>query len=201
MTSGIKNAIKILLIVAALIIYWAFFLREYSDWTERISLAKGGELEVDYVFSNKVYHGHPHVFGWGGDDPRYKLTFEHPFKRKITWKGAHTPIILDVQDNIVYLVVFDRETDFNKIRFKFYKFKDNWHEISHKEFPKSIAKQNTWLNKGEIVDSSSSDFNSSLTARLWLQLEQNEEYYESKNAEIPWSFLAKYEKIYMPNSF
>lgn len=201
MKSGKRNSLGFLFIVVVFTVYWAFFQREYRDWTEKIPLARGGYLETHFAFSDKVYHGHPHLIGWGGDDPKYKLTFHYPSKKEIIWKGVFVPIILDAQDNYAYLVVFDRETDYTKIRFRFYRYKESWNEISYKEFPKSLAKQNTWLKKDEFVDSSASDFNSSLTAHLWLQLEQDKEFYESEKEVISQDFLFKYEKAYMSNSF
>ena len=75
------------------------------------------------------------------------------------------------------LIVFDRDSDFQRVRFRFYRQDHNvLAEIEPSEFPKAIATQNMWLSADEResardLNSADARFRKSLTAKLWRQLE------------------------------
>ncbi|MDI7260597.1 MAG: hypothetical protein QME90_11830 [Thermodesulfobacteriota bacterium] len=110
----------------------------------------------------------------------------NPYTRE-TW---FIPIIINEIERIPYIVEFDRETDFSKITFWFYRFDGkSWEEIEYTEFPKAIAKQNMWLNEEnwrvvQIMDPKDERFRRSLTGILWILLETGVQYYEYHRANI-----------------
>jgi hypothetical protein len=133
----------------------------------------------------------------------------------VSWVGFGVPIVIRANADLLYLVVFDRETDFSKIRFSYFKQHfSTLEEIRPSEFPKSLAIQNLWLRKengfgadgkpvNEIeiaknLDPENLYFPSSLTAKMWMQLEAGKEYYEIQNESIPKDFLKQYLQKYNP---
>ncbi len=115
-------------IVLSWAVYWAFFEREHHHWTDKVQLLNGNTITVTHHASERTYHGHPHAFGWGGGDPYHEMRFVLPSNRTVTWEGKFIPIVLELQDQVPYLVVFDRETDFRKARFRYYRFHNDWED-------------------------------------------------------------------------
>ena len=127
------------------------------------------------------------------------------------WVGVGVPICLRSDNKVLYLVVFDRDSDFSYIRFRYYRQDHSvLAEITPKEFPKEIAVQNLWLKKengfhndgkpiNEIeiaknLDPEDSDFQQSLTAKMWMQLETGKEFYETEHDPVPAEFLKEFLK-------
>jgi hypothetical protein len=122
-----------------------------------------------------------------------------PWNRtNITWVGVGIPISLRAWNNELFMIAFDRDTNFHEIRLRYYRQEHGTlAEVSPKDYPPEIATQNLWLhtdngtrkdgsvvNEVEIVkalDPASIDFRRSLTAKIWRQLETGEEYYQSPN--------------------
>lgn len=115
--------------------------------------------------------------------------------RKIQWVGAGVPISLRVWKGNLHMIVFDRDTDFSKIRFRYYREKhDVLTEIDARDYPPEIATQNLWLkaDNGTRMDGTASNeydttrelnpkdvyFRRSLTAKIWAQIETGKEFYE-----------------------
>jgi hypothetical protein len=106
-------------------------------------------------------------------------------KHELLWVGVGVPFLLREWKSALYLVVLDRETSSTRMRFRFYKEDmDCLREIRVTEFPKEIAVQNLWLTTKERLqataqlDAQKVVFQSSLTAKLWCQLETGKEFYE-----------------------
>jgi len=117
-----------------------------------------------------------------------------------------TPFIIIIArelDNVPYIVEWDRETNFSKIVFRFYKYKDGkWEEIDYIQFPKSLAIQNAWLDDNDIeilkkMDHQNYWFRKSLTGRLWVMLETGKQYYETEYDTYPSSFFAEFKEKYI----
>jgi hypothetical protein len=144
---------------------------------------------------------------------KYTTYLEIPWQRRpVYWVGVGDRLALRAWEGRLYLIVFDRETDFERIRFRYYRQKDDLlTEIAANEFPKAIASQNLWLrtdngtradgtkvNEVEIakqMDPEQYDFRESLTAKIWLQCETGKEYYEMPH-DIDRSFLQDFRKKY-----
>lgn len=114
--------------------------------------------------------------------------------REVRWIGVGVPISLRLWEDRLYLIVFDRETDFSRIRFRYYREEHGvLAEIRPKDFPPQVATQNLWLRRengfrdgkpvdeveiAKALDPSDVGFQRSLTARIWRQLEAGREYHE-----------------------
>lgn len=120
--------------------------------------------------------------------------------QELFWIGVGVPISLRSYEGNLYMITFDRESDFHKIRFRYYKQEHNvLSEISCKDYPKSIATQNLWLDKRGLelvreLNPENSWFRDSLTANIWYQLEKEKEYYQQKGITISAEFLKEYIK-------
>ena len=132
--------------------------------------------------------------------------------RNVFWVGVGVPISLRAIDDKLHLIVFDRDTDFRRIRFRYFAQDDHGtlREISPRDYPKSIATENLWLEteNGTIngrpvnplasaLEMSADDvvFRRSLTAKIWLQLHDGTEYYKARNT-IPSEFLSEFKKMH-----
>ena len=131
---------------------------------------------------------------------------------EVRWTGVGVPITLRAWNEQLYLITFDRETDFSKIRFRYYRQDSaTLVEMPAAQFPKQIATQNLWLkthngfrpdrtviNDLQIardLDPADRCFRSSLTAKIWMQLETGREFYEIHNVVTPeQAFLEGYLK-------
>ncbi len=117
---------------------------------------------------------------------------------ELFWIGVGIPVSLRSYKDNLYMITFDRESDFRKIRFRYYKQNHNvLSEISYKDYPKSIATQNLWLNKEDLkllreFDPDDFWFRESLTANIWYQLETGKEFYQQKGIDISAEFLKNY---------
>jgi hypothetical protein len=130
--------------------------------------------------------------------------------RTLTWKEEkdETPISLREWEGKLFLITFDR-SDFSHIRFRYYAEHGNgFKEIEPNDYPKCIATQNLWLSTnngvrpdGSVVnqlqiardlDPTSRDFQNSLTAKVWMQLETGEEFDDIRCKSAEQSFLEEY---------
>ena len=119
--------------------------------------------------------------------------------RGVQWVGVGVPISLRVHDDKLHLIVFDRDTDFDRIRLRYFREKEKvLTEIEPKDYPKSIATQNLWLREGEelqralALDPADPNFRRSLTAMVWRQLEKGTEYYEDRDGDVDQKLLEEY---------
>jgi hypothetical protein len=168
------------------------------DWTEPIQVAPN--THVDLTFWNK---GGLLCFRFEQNSNAY--SFETP----------HTPFIITADADHAYVVCFDRETSFEKTTFRYFRSgaSERFTEIDRREFPKHLAIQNWWWGKGregdeeraraEAMDPKDVWFCRSLTARVWLHIEQGIHYYE--NIEPSEQFVALYKQTHidgqaMPNN-
>lgn len=129
-------------------------------------------------------------------------------KQTVSWVGSGIPVCIRAKANKLYMITFDRETDFSKIEFRYYKQNDNrLVEISPETFPKDIAVQNLWLTEDadkklvREMDPSHAWFRRSLTAKIWWQLTKGKKFYEVHNRDAPETLLKEYKKKYSPTSF
>ena len=119
----------------------------------------------------------------------------------ITWQDRYTPIALNAEGAQVYLAVFDRETDFSRTGFRFYQYSGGaWLELQPSKFPRRLALQNLWLKESDGVTAKALNtgdavFRSSLTAKLWLKLEKEIDYYNAPH-EVDKKFLDDYKRRY-----
>lgn len=132
--------------------------------------------------------------------------------KTLMWKEEEdeTPVSLREWEDKLYLITFDR-SDMSKIRFRFYAENgEGFNEIEPDAFPRRIATQNLWLETnngvrrdGSVInevqiardlDPSDYDFQRSLTAKIWMQLESGKECYEIGYDDVEQSFLEEYTK-------
>jgi len=128
--------------------------------------------------------------------------------RGVQWVGVGVPISLRVHDDKLHLIVFDRDTDFDRVRFRYFREKEKvLTEIEPKDYPRSIATQNLWLRTEEILvnkkpfselatalalDPADPNFQRSLTAKVWRQLEKGTEYYEDRDTDVDQKLLEEF---------
>ena len=140
---------------------------------------------------------------------------------EVTWKGENLhwagfgiPISIRSFEDRLYLIVFDRETDYVRKRFRYFRQDaGGFREIPPAEYPKEIATQNLWLKETDgfeadgktpiyprkiarELDPGDAHFRRSLTAEIWHQLETGKEYYENLDNTIGEDFLRAYLKKY-----
>lgn len=137
-----------------------------------------------------------------------------PWKNnEIRWKGVDIPVSLRAYQDTLYMIGFDRETDFDKTIFRYYKQTENqFKEIKPGEYPKTIATQNLWFSKrqqedGRVnlainLDPNEDWFSRSLTAIIWCQLMTGKEYYEIVEGvptedvrKVAEEYIAKYKPV------
>ena len=132
--------------------------------------------------------------------------------REVLWVGLGVPICLRSRNNLLYLVVFDRESDAGRIRFRYFRQDHGvMAEMAATDFPKEIAVQNLWLKKengfrdgtpineveiAKSLDPENIDFQQSLTAKIWMQLETGKEFYEIKDTPADAGFLKEFKEKY-----
>ncbi|MEN8127921.1 MAG: hypothetical protein ABFR90_08985, partial [Planctomycetota bacterium] len=169
------------------------------QWTVQIKWVEYAEIspdeflafeQCDTVLDPELAHSlHPDMFP---DDLDGSSEVIIPWKEnRIHWKGVDVPISLRVYQDTLYMIGFDRETDRQNWRFRFYRQEENeFREIVPDEYPKSIATQNLWFSdihkniniNGVILainlNPKASWFDDSLTAMIWCQLMTGKEYHE-----------------------
>jgi hypothetical protein len=121
--------------------------------------------------------------------------------KDLHWKGYEIPSTLRAWEHKLYMITFDRHTDSDKPRLKYYQQNDagnGFDEIPPTSFPKKIASQNMWFNNpndyllgeggrkyNEVdmalqLDPEDPYFVSTLTARIWCELEGGFPYHEQR---------------------
>ncbi|MDY7037600.1 MAG: hypothetical protein SV375_15735, partial [Thermodesulfobacteriota bacterium] len=133
------NKKKIILIIIAflLVFLWWYFThsRDYDTWRDNVCLNRESVCVVEYSYSRKKFFGLRHVFTWGGGDPQLNMKVNIDGE-VISWKGIYIPILINKHSNIIYMVVYDKETDWDNPIFRLYKLtQGSWIEINHSEFP------------------------------------------------------------------
>ena len=190
----------IVLIILVGLTYILSIIRTTTITEKEIEITKDSSLLVTKKHSERIYYG-GHALGWGGGHPKNKIQFKY---NKIPYEHT-TPfilIVLKLFKGDFYFVYFDRETNFEKIVYRFYKTdKDgNTKEIKAKEFPKHLAVQNSWLDKKNRLLLKEMDiegeFSNSLTAKLWVRIEANILYYEQKYG-APVDIIRRYKEKYI----
>lgn len=154
-----------------------------------------------------------------GDAPaeESRLSFEWAGK-KVAWQGKEIPVTLREYDGLLFLVGFNREElHHQKLRMVFFGMNENgtgFDRISPGGFPRQIATQNMWMSPGNRYSGTSEGrldewkllrelnfhnryFASTLTARIWYQIEHNCEEYVA-NMTIPQEFVLEYAEKYQP---
>lgn len=154
--------------------------------TERLQIAPSKEIE----------------FKWWNKGKLVCFTFEYNSNR-YSYETPHTPFIITAEADRAYVVDFDRETNFSKTTFRYFASEKGgkFHEIDRTQFPKHLAVQNWWwVNKGDKERAAARDpkdywFRNSLTAKVWLHIEQGIPYYQN---EVPSEeFVVAYKRAYL----
>ena len=189
-----------IVLISIFFIGYFLFRRETSEWTENITISPNTEISVDLMSSQRGYFG-GHGLGWGGGGSKGAIKFMHNGVHYES-KTPYTPIAIKYDAQVFYMICFDRETDFNKITFRFYKatVKGEFKEIKASEFPKHLAIQNRWFDTDEKRDKTEQlqldKMQGSLTAKIWYQLEKEINYHEMPSY-IPLEFLQDYKENYI----
>ncbi len=189
-----------IIVLVTVLMLFSFFKRDTKEWTENITVAPNTEISVNLMSSQRGYFG-GHGLGWGDGGQKSAIEFEYD---GVSYEDdmPFTPITIKYYNTNFYIVYFDRETDFDKIKFKFYKSteKGKFKEIKASEFPKQIAVQNRWFSDQEKENKTNQlqldRIRGSLTAKVWYQLEKGIEYYEMPSY-IPLEFLESYREKYI----
>lgn len=111
--------------------------------------------------------------------------------RELLWVGLGDPISIREYNGLLYMIIWDRESNFHKIRYRYFKqVHDIFAEISWNEYPRNIAVCNLESNDFKCLNDMSK-LKKSATARIWYNLEHGIEYYEQPE-EIGTEFLEAY---------
>lgn len=181
-------------------ILYSVFKRETKEWAENIVVAPNTEVSVELMSSQLGYFG-GHGLGWGGGNDKGSLEFKYN-GINYTDELPYTLIALVYEKEFFYCIYYDRETDFNKIIFRFFKStkKGSFEEIKASDFPKHLAIQNRWFSTDEKQRNTKQlkldNIQSSLTAKVWYELEKGEKYYEMPYY-IELNFLENYKRKYI----
>jgi hypothetical protein len=133
----------------------------------------------------------------------------------ITWRSHEIPVCLRAHDGKLYMIGFDRDTDFSKPRFKYFAQKGGiLKEVPPSEYPKQIASQNMWFGDRYLVDlvgntidevqlardldPENGHFRRSLTAQIWYHLETGKDYFETEGKRLEKLVLAAYVAAHNP---
>jgi hypothetical protein len=133
----------------------------------------------------------------------------------IEWMGADIPVTVREYDRKLYMIGFDRETNREKFKFRYYEqIGNSFKEILPSTFPKPIATQNMWFigrysigaegNKIDEVqlardlDPRNIYFENTTTAEIWYQLMTGKEYYEFERKSLDNAVLIEFADKYKP---
>lgn len=188
--------------------------RQFNQWKEQVMISERNTITVYHRHSHDLYISFGHIGGIGPGDDHFSVAEFYLPPTKYRWAIARDerPIVLRIGQKQPWLVTLDR-TDMGNILFRFYKFLKDGHaiEVIAKDFPRNLAIQNMWLreengfrdgkpiNEYEVVaalDTTSIDFQNSLTAKMWLCIEKGSQYSNGQNVGSGFlrEYLAKYIK-------
>jgi hypothetical protein len=203
------KAIAIFLLIFGITAFKLIQRENYSS-NEKIDFCTNETVTIFYQYSNYKWYGTFHS-GIGLENPIYILKFT--FKKKdYLYISNFNPIVLNCFNSTIYIIAFDRFTNFPKIFFRYYKYDKKWIEIESRDFPKSVAIQNIGLEKengfinGKAVneyeicselDTSFGPFQNSITAKIWFELGTGTKYYEAPD-RINGDYLQKFKIKYIP---
>jgi len=216
-TSGIRRVVKVSAVILAVpfVIYLSCSLAvDTKEWDRDVKLIDGRSISVAHTLKRKPYYG-GHVFGFGGEMISHEIQFAIDGD-EYSWRDLYMPLVLQKNADGVFLIVFDRETDFSKCRYRFYSLQspEQWREIKSEKFPKELAIQNMSLRhqngfrgdgSGPIdefdivakLDPTDYCFRRSHTAKLWLRLEVGRAYWAASSSELTQEFLSAYKAKYI----
>jgi hypothetical protein len=208
-----KKFILILFVFLLVGLWWYFTQsRDYESWSDNVYLNKDSVCVVKYSYSDRKFFGLRHVFTWGGGDPRLKFKVNIDGE-DISWNGIYIPILINKYSNIIYMIAYDRKTEFNHPMFRLYKLSEStWVDIDRSVFPKEIALQNMWLflvsgthkyNRVNLINDyspfavtlDSNEFKRSLNSKLWYFLETGKYTNKDPNLDFLIEFNNRYNAI------
>jgi hypothetical protein len=138
--------------------------------------------------------------------------------KTVKWKGNNiVPVALREHKGKLYLIGFNRQ-NMEKCRFNFYELNEEGNAfkmINAGDYPREIATQNMWLSAKtrfvrvndilvdewqmlRALDIKSPAFDSSMTAKIWFQIETGKEYYEISYVDLNEKFINEYVEKYKP---
>ncbi len=167
--------------------YWNTHKRESEEWNENLQVWNGGTLPTQRERSRLVYNG---------GSIREKLEFEYKDVYYV-WEGSDLPIAVQPDREKIYLVAFDRDSEFSLYRAV---SATEWEDVTTKEFPRYLAIQNASFSKKveagkndldvvDAMDPADPAFRKSLTAKLWSFLESSNFNFKAEPSE---EFLRQY---------
>jgi hypothetical protein len=211
LNSSKTKAIVIFLLLLGITVF-KLLQREKYIRSEKIVFCTNKVITVSYQYSDYKWYGTFH-YGIGLENPIYILKFTYK-KENYLYISNFDPIVLNCFNSNIYVIAFDRFSNFHKIVFRYYKFDKKWIDIEPKEFPKSITIQNLGLEKenGFIngkalneyemcweLDTTFGPFQRSLTAKIWFELGTGTKYYEAPD-RINEDYLQKFKLKYIPTN-
>ncbi len=194
-------------------------VREELIHSDEVEVSPGKFVPYrEYVMAWKPKYesfGAVHGLDWEEDEfyQRTIVVLEVSWKdEQLHWAGFGIPISIRSRENTLYMIVFDKETDCKRARFRYYRqVQGGFSEIPANDYPKQIATQNLWLKETDGVladgtpvrpidiarelDPNDVWFRRSLTAEVWHQLATGKEYYQNKR-NVDKTFLEDYLRQY-----
>ena len=182
--------------------------REAAPREEEVEISPG-----KFITISRVDRSHDDNRGLGGE---VYSALSIPWNgTNVLFKSSDIPVSLRELDGKLYLIGFDRETNFQKCRLTYFQQDGStFKKIEPSEYPKQIATHNMWFGvrygtgmTGNVIDrvelAISLDptnvyFLRSLTAQIWCQLETGQEYYETEATLIDKTMLLDYIEKHNP---
>lgn len=127
---------------------------------------------------NRRFHGHPHVFSWGGGDRHIKLIIFID-DTIYSWEGTEEQLVLcQRKDGVLYLVMSDywlQEPYRESFKFLQWNGRD-WESLDKALFPRELAWQNLQVDPQEQSD----PYGPGFTSDLWWYLDGDKPWYSQK---------------------
>lgn len=164
--------------------------REHWQEVVSVALSDGRIIQVHSATSEGRHIGLGHgmgVIGGGGFTNSIKFGLGG---KACEWKGSSNPILLQHDGGVPVLITWDRETDFQRIAFRYFGHGGEWQELPLTSFPPRLAIQNMWMEKDELLSRS-------LLAKLRYCNLQGTPYGEVANKTIDEGFLEKFAQDYL----
>jgi len=195
---------KVFIIFSVLI--FMSFCRDHRYWYVKQTLLNGDVIEITFDKNEKHVWGYiPHIHTSGGGDIKYKISFKYK-RDKYTFETKASLVLINIWKGDFFIVTkdfIDKGDNYEYFLRYFKTQKNKFREIKPALFPHSIAIPNIYsfnnypeIKDPEIINPLLEDFKETITAGLWLNLNNGISYHASWKPEYKQT-LIDYKKKYI----